>query len=90
MLHGTEEQKAEHLPPMLRGEVAWCQGFSEPSSGSDMENAPRTSPVAMRGRWRCRCAGVPCCCSRYATMKWVLSTPDTLIQPRASSSTHSA
>ncbi|MGH2632168.1 MAG: acyl-CoA dehydrogenase family protein, partial [Tepidiformaceae bacterium] len=27
MLHGTEEQKAEHLPPMLRGEVAWCQGF---------------------------------------------------------------
>src|SRR5690606_13906047 len=26
MLHGTDEQKAEHLPPMLRGEVAWCQG----------------------------------------------------------------
>jgi alkylation response protein AidB-like acyl-CoA dehydrogenase len=36
MLHGTEEQKAEHLPPMLRGEVAWCQGFSEPGSGSDL------------------------------------------------------
>ena len=36
MLHGSEEQKAEHLPPMLRGEVAWCQGFSEPGSGSDL------------------------------------------------------
>ncbi len=36
MLHGTEEQKAEHLPPMLRGEVSWCQGFSEPGSGSDL------------------------------------------------------
>jgi alkylation response protein AidB-like acyl-CoA dehydrogenase len=36
MLHGTEEQKLEHLRPMLRGEVAWCQGFSEPGSGSDL------------------------------------------------------
>jgi alkylation response protein AidB-like acyl-CoA dehydrogenase len=36
MLHGSDEQKAEHLPPMLRGEVAWCQGFSEPGSGSDL------------------------------------------------------
>ncbi len=36
MLHGTDEQKAEHLPPMLKGEVAWCQGFSEPGSGSDL------------------------------------------------------
>jgi alkylation response protein AidB-like acyl-CoA dehydrogenase len=36
MLHGTEEQKLEHLPPMLKGEVAWCQGFSEPGSGSDL------------------------------------------------------
>ena len=36
MLHGTDDQKAEHLPPMLRGEVNWCQGFSEPGSGSDL------------------------------------------------------
>jgi alkylation response protein AidB-like acyl-CoA dehydrogenase len=36
MLHGTDDQKAEHLPPMLKGEVAWCQGFSEPGSGSDL------------------------------------------------------
>jgi alkylation response protein AidB-like acyl-CoA dehydrogenase len=34
--YGTEEQKAEHLPRIARGEVAWCQGYSEPGSGSDL------------------------------------------------------
>jgi len=36
MKHGTEAQKAEHLPPISRGEVLWCQGFSEPEAGSDL------------------------------------------------------
>ncbi|RLT35744.1 MAG: hypothetical protein DWI58_19370, partial [Chloroflexi bacterium] len=36
MVHGSPEQKAEFLPPMVRGESRWCQGYSEPGSGSDL------------------------------------------------------
>ena len=34
--HGTEEQKKRWIGPTLRGEVMWCQGYSEPGSGSDL------------------------------------------------------
>ena len=36
MIHGSEEQKRTQLPPVARGEVQWCQGYSEPESGSDL------------------------------------------------------
>jgi alkylation response protein AidB-like acyl-CoA dehydrogenase len=34
--YGTEAQKQEHIPPIVKGEIQWCQGFSEPGAGSDL------------------------------------------------------
>ncbi|MDG0969406.1 MAG: acyl-CoA dehydrogenase family protein, partial [Porticoccaceae bacterium] len=33
---GSEELKQQHLPPIVRGEIRWCQGYSEPNAGSDL------------------------------------------------------
>jgi alkylation response protein AidB-like acyl-CoA dehydrogenase len=34
--YGNEAQKLEHLPKIVRGEIRWCQGYSEPGAGSDL------------------------------------------------------
>lgn len=47
---GTKAQKHQHLPPIIRGEIRWCQGYSEPGAGSDLA-ALRTTAVLDDDAW---------------------------------------
>ena len=50
MVYGTEEQQQRWIPPTLRGEIQWCQLFSEPGAGSDLA-ALSTRAERIEGGW---------------------------------------
>jgi alkylation response protein AidB-like acyl-CoA dehydrogenase len=50
MVYGTEEQQQRWIPPTLRGEIQWCQLFSEPGAGSDLA-ALTTKAERIEGGW---------------------------------------
>jgi alkylation response protein AidB-like acyl-CoA dehydrogenase len=49
--HGSEEQKARHLGPMLHGDEVWCQMFSEPAAGSDLAAVQTRARQDEDGSW---------------------------------------
>ncbi|HEX4729953.1 MAG TPA: acyl-CoA dehydrogenase family protein [Solirubrobacterales bacterium] len=51
MAFGTDAQKELHLPLIGRGEVTWCQGFSEPDAGSDLAALKLEAKAAAEGEW---------------------------------------
>ncbi len=49
--HGTDEQKARHLGPLLHADEVWCQLFSEPAAGSDLAGVQARARQTDDGRW---------------------------------------
>jgi alkylation response protein AidB-like acyl-CoA dehydrogenase len=66
---GTASQKAEHLPRIAAGNVIWCQGFSEPDSGSDLASLKTAARPTGDGGWEIHGQKV---WTSYATMaEWI-------------------
>jgi alkylation response protein AidB-like acyl-CoA dehydrogenase len=75
MAHATNEQLEILLPPMLRAEQIWCQGFSEPNAGSDLASL-HTRATRVDGGWAINGQKIWTSFANYADMCFVLARTD--------------
>ena len=75
MRYGTEAQQKKYLPPIIAGEHVWCQGYSEPNSGSDLASL-RTTAVRDGDDWVINGSKIWTSMSMDATHMYVLVRTD--------------
>jgi alkylation response protein AidB-like acyl-CoA dehydrogenase len=68
---GTEEQKRQYVAPTIRGDIIWCQGYSEPNNGSDLANA-QTKAELKDGHWIVNGQKIWTSSAHYADMMFLL------------------
>jgi alkylation response protein AidB-like acyl-CoA dehydrogenase len=74
--YGTEDQKQRHIPPIVRGELRWCQGYSEPGAGSDLASL-QTKCVDMGDHWQIDGSKIWTSGAQYADWCFCLVRTDT-------------
>jgi len=68
---GTDKQKQDYIDPTIRGEMIWCQGYSEPGNGSDLANA-QTRAELKDGNWIVNGQKIWTSSAHYADMMFLL------------------
>jgi alkylation response protein AidB-like acyl-CoA dehydrogenase len=71
---GTDEQKRQYVGPTIRGDIIWCQGYSEPNNGSDLANA-QTKAELRDGHWIVNGQKIWTSSAHYADMIFLHAEP---------------